>query len=60
MRGGRGHPNASRSAEVVSSAMPNAALATIAVAAHSMLAADAVELVRLIGASHVWTAVTLK
>jgi len=40
--------------------MPNAALATIAGAAHSMLAADAVELVRLIGASHVWTAVTLK
>jgi pimeloyl-ACP methyl ester carboxylesterase len=49
IRGGRGHPYISRTAEILSSTMPNATLATVAEAAHSMMATHGAEVGRLVG-----------
>ena len=49
IRGGRAHPYIARSAEILSSAMPNATLVTVPGAAHSMMATHAAEVARLIG-----------
>jgi pimeloyl-ACP methyl ester carboxylesterase len=48
VRGGRGHPYAARSAEILSAAMPSAFLATVAEAAHSMMATHGAEVARLL------------
>jgi pimeloyl-ACP methyl ester carboxylesterase len=49
IRGGRGHPYIARSAEILSGAIPNASLATVQGAAHSMMSMHAAEVARLIG-----------
>ena len=59
IRGGRGHPYVSRSSEILSSAMPNAALASIAGAAHSLMVTHAAELAGLVG-EHISKAEALK
>jgi pimeloyl-ACP methyl ester carboxylesterase len=51
-RGERGHPYISRSAEILSSAMPHSSLVTVSGAAHSMITTHAAEVAKLI-ADHV-------
>jgi pimeloyl-ACP methyl ester carboxylesterase len=52
IRGGRGHAYIARSAEILSSAMPNASLVTVPGAAHSMVTTHPAEVAKLI-ADHV-------
>jgi pimeloyl-ACP methyl ester carboxylesterase len=59
IRGERGHPYVSRSAKILSGAMANAALATVAGAAHSMMATHAAEVAGLVG-EHISKAEALK
>jgi pimeloyl-ACP methyl ester carboxylesterase len=59
IRGGRGHPYVSRISEILSSAMPNAALASVTGAAHSLIFTHTVELAGLVG-EHVSKAEALK
>ena len=49
IRGGRGQPYITRSAEILCGAMPNASPVTVPGAAHSMMATHAAEVARLIG-----------
>lgn len=49
IRGGRGHPYIATSAQILSGAMPNARLATVPGAAHSMLASHGAEVAGLVG-----------
>jgi pimeloyl-ACP methyl ester carboxylesterase len=58
IRGGRGHPYIARSADILSDAMPNASLAMVPGAAHSVLTTHAEEVATLIG-DHVSKAETL-
>lgn len=48
LRGGRAHPYAARSAEILCAAMPNASLAVVPGAAHSMMNTHADEVARLV------------
>jgi len=57
--GRRGHPYVSRTSEILSSAMPNAALASVAGAAHSLMVTHAAELAGLVG-EHISKAEALK
>jgi len=59
IRGGRGHPYVSRISEILSSAMPNAALASVAGGAHSLMVTHAAELAGLVG-EHISKAEALK